>query len=142
MKKTLAIILIVLFTLMIMGRSNQVGKTPHLQQGDVAGFIGEIVGYVLLYVGLYYSTKWLMKLSGHTYKVGRQTWAALLFWYSILAIFIGLMMPVYERNLSGLIFGGVMVVIWSLSAYACRRWQQRLRTAERAQVTVPQSQPA
>src|SRR6266853_2481316 len=98
MKKTIAIALIVLFALMIIGASNQAGRTPPLQQGDLAGFLGEIVGYLSLFVGLYYSTKWLMKLSGHTYKVGRQTWAALLFWYSVFAAFIGLMMPIYARN--------------------------------------------
>jgi hypothetical protein len=140
MKKTLAIILVVLFTLTIMGRSNQVGKTPHLQQGDVAGFLGEIIGYLLLFVGLYYSARWLMKLYGHTYKVGRQTTAALLFWYSALAALIGLMMPLYERNRFGLTFGGIMLVAWSGIAYVCKRWQRRLRTAERAQHTV--SQPA
>jgi hypothetical protein len=89
---------------------------------------------VLLFAGLFYSTRWSIKLSGHTYKVGRQTTAALLFWYSAFATFIGLMMPVYERNKSGLIFGGVMVVIWFSAAYACNRWQKRLRVAERAQM--------
>ena len=133
MKKTFAIILIVLFALIIMGQSYQVSKTPYLKQGDRAGFLGEIFDYLLPYVGLYYSTKWLMKLSGHTHKVGRQTWAAILFWYSILAVLIGLMILVYERNVFGLISSGVMVLIWSLSAYACRRWQQRLRIADRSQ---------
>jgi hypothetical protein len=51
-------------------------------------------------------------------------------------VFIGLMMPVYERNVFGLIFGGVMVAIWSLSAYACRRWQQRLRAAEQSRLLL------
>jgi len=129
MKKTLAIFLIVLFTLMIVGES-QVGKTSHLQQGDMAGLLGRVIAFLLPFVGLYYSTKWLLKCSGHSHKLGRQTWATLLFWYSILAALIGLMMPVFERNLSGLILGGAMVAIWSLSAYACKRWQKRLRASE------------
>lgn len=138
MKKTLSITLIVVFALMIAGRSNQVGKTSYLQQGDIAGFMGATIGYLLLYVGLFYSARWCMKLSGHTYKVGRQTMAALLFWYSVFAAFIGLMMPVYERNMTGFILGGGMIVIWSGVAYVCRRWQKRLLAAERAQGTAPQ----
>jgi hypothetical protein len=142
MKKTLAIILIVFFVLMIIGASSQTGKNHH-QPGDVAGALGELVGMLLLFAGLYYSAKWLMKLSGHTYKVGRQTWAALLFWYSVFAAFIGLIISVYERNTFGFPYGAVMLVIWSGAAYACKRWQRRLRTAELAQHSaVPQGEPA
>lgn len=142
MKKTLAIILIILFVLMIIGETSQAGKT-HAQAGDIGGAVVDIVFMVLLFAGLFYSARWSIKLSGHTYKVGRQTTAALLFWYSAFATLIGLMMPVFERNRSGLIFGGIMVVIWFSAAYACWRWQKRLRVAERAQQsTVPQSEPA
>lgn len=131
MKKILAIVLIVLFTLMIIGQSSQAGKTPHLHQGDVAGFLGEIIGYLLLYVGLYYSTKWLMKLSGRSYKVGRQTLAALLFWYSCFAAFFGLTMMYLSVP-----FGAGVLVIWSGIAYVCRRWQKRLWAAEHAERTA------
>jgi hypothetical protein len=142
MKKTLAIILIAVFVLMIISAASQTSKTHH-QPGDVAGALGELVGTLLLFVGLFYSAKWLMKLSGHTYKVGRQTWAALLFWYSVFAAFTGLIMPVYERNTFGFTYGAVMIVIWSGAAYACKRWQRRLRTAELAQHgAVPQGELA
>jgi hypothetical protein len=132
MKKTLAIILIILFVLMIIGETSQAGKN-HAQAGDFSGAVVDIVFMLLLFAGLFFSARWLMKLSGHTYKVGRQATAALLFWYSAFATFIGLMMPVFERNTFGLISGGVMVTIWLTAAYACKRWQRRLRVAERAQ---------
>ena len=79
MRKTLATILIILFTFMIVAVTSQAGKAPR-RQGDVAGAIGELVGMLLWFVGLFYSIRWNIKLHGHTYKLGRQTWAALLFW--------------------------------------------------------------
>src|SRR6267378_8511503 len=115
MKKTLAVVLIILFTLMIIGETSQAGKS-HVQAGDIGGAVVDIVFILLLFAGLYYSARWSVKLSGHTYKVGRQTTAALLFWYSAFATFIGLMTPVFQRNKSSLIFGGVMVAIWFSAA--------------------------
>ena len=132
MRKTLATILIILLTFMIIAVTSQAGKAPR-RQGDVAGAIGELVGMLLWFVGLFYSIRWNIKLHGHTYKLGRQTWAALLFWYSVFAAFIGLMMPLVERSKFGLTLGGFMLVLWVGVAYACRRWQQRLRLAEQAQ---------
>jgi hypothetical protein len=141
-KKTFATILIILFTFMIIAVSSQAGKAPP-RQGDVAGAIGELIGMMLWFVGLFYSTRWNLKLYGHTYKLGRQTWAALLFWYSVFAAFIGLMMPLVERNKFGLTFGGFMLVLWVGVAYVCRRWQKRLLGAERVQHSAaPQSAPA
>ena len=90
------------------------------------------VGYDEVYKN---SARWRMKLSGHSYKVGRQTVATLLFWYAVFAVFVGLMMPLMERNTFGLTFGAAMIAIWSGIAYACKRWQQRLRTIERNRVT-------
>ena len=142
MKKTLATLLIVLFTFMIIAVSSQAAKTPP-RQGDVAGAIGELIGMMVWFAGLFFSTRWNLKLYGHTYKLGRQTWAALLFWYSVFAAFIGLMMPLEERNKFGLTFGGFMLVLWVGVAYSCRRWQKRLLGAEQAQQSaVPQSLPA
>jgi hypothetical protein len=141
LKKTLATILIILFTFMIIAVTSQAGKAPR-RQGDVAGAIGELVGMLLWFVGLFYSIRWNIKLHSHTCKLGRQTWAALLFWYSVLAAFIGLFAIVFEHNSFGLTWGSIMLVLWSGIAYVCRRWQNRLLGAERAQVTVPQSQPA
>jgi membrane protein implicated in regulation of membrane protease activity len=80
---------------------------------------------VLPLAGLFFSARWYMKLSGHTYKVGRQTWAAIIFWYSLLAIIVGIGV-MYKF----VWFGVVIVVIWSLAAFACRRWLKRLRKEE------------
>jgi hypothetical protein len=55
----------------------------------------------------------------------------ILFWYSLLAVLIGLLTAFEERNAFGLVFGAVMVAIWSCSAYACKRWLNRLRAEER-----------
>ncbi|MGH9747636.1 MAG: hypothetical protein ACRD59_16190 [Candidatus Acidiferrales bacterium] len=134
MKKLSANLLIVLFVLMIIGASSQSGKT-HRQPGDVAGAVGALIGCLLLLVGLFYSARWRISLSGHSYKLGQQTIAALLFWYAVFAAFIGLMAPLVERTTFGLTFAAVMIVVWSSVAYACKRWQQRLRAAEHSYLT-------
>ena len=72
MKKVAANVLIALFVLLIVSASSQAGKT-HIKAGgpgDVAGALGELTGYLLLFVGMFYSARWRMKLSGHNYKVG------------------------------------------------------------------------
>ena len=48
MKKTLAVVLIILFTLMIIGETSQAGKT-HAQAGDIGGAVVDIVFMVLLF---------------------------------------------------------------------------------------------
>jgi hypothetical protein len=136
MKKIIASLLVVLFVLMILGAANQAYKT-HRQPGDVAGAIGALMGYLLLWVGLYFSAQWRIQLAGHTYKVGRQTVATLLFWYAVFAAFVGLMMPLLlERTPFTFAVAAIMVVLWSSVAYACKRWQQRLRAAERSRLDV------
>ncbi len=134
MKKFCASALIALFVLLIISASSQAGKTHH-QPGDVAGALGALTGYLSLFVGLFLSARWRMRLSGHTYKVGRQTLATLLFWYAVFAVFIGLMMPFMETNTFGFTFAAIMIVIWSSVAYACKRWQQRLWSAEQTRLT-------
>src|SRR5271170_7849376 len=97
LRRPLANILVALFVLMIISASSQAGKT-HLKPGDTAGAIGGLTGYLLLFVGLYYSARWSIKLSGHTHKVGSQTVATILFWYSVFAALISLIMPLYTRT--------------------------------------------
>ena len=53
------------------------GKTRTVPD-DVAETVGEIVGELMLFAGLYYSTRWSIKLSGHTYEIDRQTVATIL----------------------------------------------------------------
>ena len=135
MKKIFASVLVALFVLMIAGAANQAYKT-HRQPGDVAGAIGALTGYLLLWVGLYYSVRWRIQLSGHTYKVGRQAVATILFWYAVFAVFAGLMMPLLLGETTfNFAVAAIIVVLWSSVAYVCKRWQQRLRAAERSRLT-------
>jgi hypothetical protein len=128
LKRVFAYVLVAFFVMMIASASSRVIRQPD----NVAQAAGAITGYLLLFVGLYYTVKWSMKLSGHTYKVGRQTVAKLPFWYSVVAALVGLMMPLVKRNTFGFGYAAVMLIIWSTVAYACWQWRQRLRRAERS----------
>lgn len=124
-KKIIASILIAIFALMLIGAS--VAKVPPAR--STAERIGQIIGYLFILLGLFYSTRWRLKLAGRCYKVGRQSFAALWFCESILGIllgfnFIGLSVP----------FGVGMIVVWSLSLWATYRWLKRLRSHE---VSIP-----
>ena len=128
MKKLCADLLIAFFVF------GTVGGSPNDEDSNTRRRIrsrGSPSGFALLVVGLYFSVRWRIKLSGHDYRVGRQTLATILFWYSIVAIFIGLMMPFCARNTFGFTYGAVMTVLWGGVAYACKRWQKRLRAEER-----------
>jgi hypothetical protein len=129
MKKICANLLVVPFVLMIVGSASRAGIV-----GPATNFsetLGRITGVLLMVAGLYYSAKWSLKLSGHTYKVGWQTVATIVFWYSLFAAFVGLIMPFYARNTFGFKYAVIMVVVWSTVAYVSKRWQQRLRRIER-----------
>ena len=89
MNRVIANTLIMLFILMIIAASAQAGKSM-ATPGDVAGTLGALTGYFLLIVGLFYSVRWRMKIAGRKYKLGRQTFAVLLFWYSAFAAVIGI----------------------------------------------------
>ena len=136
-KKLAADALITVFVLMIILVSSRTETS--VQPGDVAGALGRLTAFLLLLVGLFLSARWRIKLSGHNHKVGRQAIAAILFWYSLLAVLFGVLMPLLERSTSILVFGAAMVAIWSGSAYACRGWQRRLRAAEQSLARPPQS---
>jgi hypothetical protein len=140
MKKIYANLLVAFFVLLILSASSQAGKNLR-QPGDVAGALGALTGFLLLLIGLCYSARWSIKLSGHTYKLGRQTVAALLFWYSVIAAIFGLITLLMVRNAVGLQAGGVMFLIWSVAADACKRWQKRLWVAERVHSTEGSTEP-
>jgi len=123
MKKVLAGFLIALFTLM-----NFAGPY-HLQQHppqSAAEAIGNMVGLVLDIGFLFFSVRWYIMLSGHTYKVNRQAWAVILFWYSVLATLVGLVM-IFAVSVA---LGAPLVLLWSGVGFACWKWRQRLRRAE------------
>ena len=129
MKKICANLLVALFVLMIIGAATRAGMVGPAT--NVSETLGRITGVLLMVAGLYYSARWSLKLSGHTYKVGSQTVATIVFWYSLFAVFVGLTMPFYARNMFGFKYAVIMVVVWSTVAYVSKRWQQRLRTIER-----------
>jgi uncharacterized membrane protein len=121
-KKLVASALIVLFVLIAIGASG--AKLPPAK--STAERIGQLTGYVLILLGLFFSTRWRLKLAGRTYKVGRQAFAVLWFCESILGILLGL---VFISRV-GIPFGAGMVVVWSLSLWATYRWLKRLRSHE------------
>ena len=86
-KKLAADALITILVLMIISGGTRTETS--VQPGDVAGALGRLTALLLLLVGLFLSVRWRVKLSGHNYKVGRQAIAAILFWYSLLAILFG-----------------------------------------------------
>lgn len=130
MKKICAILLVALFVLMIIGAASRAGVVGPAT--NVSETLGRITGVLLMVAGLYYSARWSLKLSGHTYRVGSQTVATIVFWYSLFAVLVGLLMPFYARNMFGFKYAVIMVLVWSTVAYGCRRWQQRLRAVERS----------
>jgi hypothetical protein len=133
MKKIVAAVLITLFVLIIIGASIQAGET-HTRPEDVGGALIHLAVLVIFpLMGLFYSARWRMKLSGHSWRVGRQTLAVILFWYSFFGVLLGLLTPLAERSTVGFVSGALVVAIWSCSAYACKRWQRRLRAEELSQ---------
>ncbi len=141
MKKIFASLLVALFVVMIIGAASRAGIVG--AAASVSETLGRITGVLLMVAGLYYSARWSLKLSGHTYKVGWQTVATIVFWYSLFAVFVGLIMPFYARNTFGFKYAVIMVVVWSTVAYVSKRWQQRLRRIERNHlIEAATAQPA
>jgi hypothetical protein len=128
-KKFLAGLLIALFSLMVIGFPRNTQMHPPKDSADA---IGQLAALVLLIAGVFYSVRWYMKLSGHTYKLARQAWASILFCYSLLGILIGLaMLPVFMPGRTvPVAFGIVMVAVWTSVAVASWMWRRRLRRAE------------
>ena len=129
MKKICANLLVAVFVLMIIGAASRAGMVG--PAASVSETLGRITVVLLMVAGLYYSARWSLRLSGHTYKVGSQTVATIVFWYSVFAVLVGLIMPFYARNTFGFKYAVIMVVVWSIVAYVSKLWQQRLRRIER-----------
>jgi hypothetical protein len=91
-----------------------------------------LTAQLLVLTGLFFSSRWRIKLSGHTYKAGRQTLAVLLFWFSLVGLLGGFIMifAVGSRTAGNVGFDLVMIAIWSFVPYLCRKWLKRLRVAE------------
>jgi type II secretory pathway pseudopilin PulG len=123
MKKFLAGLLVAVFTLMTIASPSSTQLHP---PKDAAEAVGQLMGLVLLIAGLFYSVRWYMKLDGHTYKLARQAWASILFWYSLLAILVGLGMAVTIS----VAVGATMTAIWACLGFVCWKWRGRLRRAE------------
>ncbi len=124
MKKLVANVLIAFFILLIAGSVNQ--STKH-QSASSAEALGQLTAQLLVFIGLFFSSRWRMKLSGHTYKVGRQTLAILLFWFSLFGLLGGLILPFAARSFSSVGIGLVMIALWGSAAYFFRKWLKRLR---------------
>jgi len=123
-KKKFANALVAFFILMLLGGSANASKIHHAE-GGLAGLIGELTGYAFVLLGLFYSTRWTLTLSGHSYKVGRQAFATLWFWESILGMLLALFMLRISVVSSLATFS-----MWSLSTWAMYRWLKRLRVHE------------
>lgn len=137
MKKTVGTILIIILSFWIIGIATRGGSVQPASR-DRTGAVTGIIFVALLMVGLFFSVRWRMKLSGHHYKLGRQTTAAILFWYSSLAAMIGIAMAAANSgDRLRFILGISMVVISSLSAYACHKWRNRLLAEEKLRIAIP-----
>ena len=130
MKKVFAGLLVALFIFLILGIAIN-GTRPH----DAAYALGSLVGMILDFTFLFFSVRWYIKLSGHSYKLARQTWAAILFWYSMFAVLFGVGALANRLFAMGVVF----LVLWSGIGFACWKWRQRLRRAEAQINSVPLS---
>jgi hypothetical protein len=126
MKKLVAVLLVTFFSLAIIASPRAAQQNP---ANDLGGAVAQLIVLLLFIAGLFYSVRWYMKLDGHTYKLTRQAWASILFWYSMIGVLMGLM---FTRSVS-VIAGTVMMVVWALVGFACWKWRGRLRRAEAEQ---------
>lgn len=132
-KKALAVVCITVFTMAIISIPRSMTQHP-TPPGDYAYLIGQLMGVVLVVGFLFFSVRWYMTLSGYTLKVGRQAWAAILFWYSLLGVLIGLSitrMGFVENSTFTIVSGAVAIGVWILVGSACWKWKKRLRAAEK-----------
>ena len=121
LKKLGAVLSICLFVLMLIGQST---RNDHGSGSAYA--IGRLFGLVIVLAGLFYSTTWLLILSGRKHKVGRQAFAILWCVESILGILLG---GFFVRG-GHVQFGSIVVVLWLVSFYLTYRWLSKLRKEE------------
>ena len=123
MKKSFAGFLIALFSLLIVEQPRTAQLYP---AKDDAEAFGQTVGLALLVGFLFFSVRWYIKLSGHTYKISRQAWAVILLWCSVIATAVGVaIIPMVSVT-----FGEFIVALWACIGFACWKWRQRLRRTE------------
>ena len=126
MKKLFAALLIAFFTLAII-TAPRGGQLNPLK--DLGGTVVQLIAVLVVIAGLFYSVRWYMKLDGHTYKLARQAWASILFWYSLLATLTGLALMVSVSVAPAI----PITVLCSLLCFACWKWRRQLRLAEAKQ---------
>ena len=103
---------------------------PH----DYHAFLLQVLTAVILVGGVFYSVRWYMQLSGRTHKVNSQTWAAILFWYSLLGILFGLqliVMGLFPEPAFSARTGEAVALIFALVGFPSGIWRERLRAAEK-----------
>ena len=126
MKKVVAVLLIAFFTLAIITAPRDDQLNP---PKDLGGTVVQLIAVLVIIAGLFYSVRWYMKLDGHTYKLARQAWASILFWYSLLATLTGLALMVSVSVAPAI----PITALSALLGFACWKWRRRLRRAEAEQ---------
>ena len=91
MKKVLAVICIVVFSLMVLAIPRSLQQNP-MPAGDYAYLFGQLAAAVLMIGFLFFSVRWYLTLSGHTYKVTGQAWASIFLGYSFIGVLVGVLM--------------------------------------------------
>lgn len=130
--RALAVLSITGFSLMVIATPVTVIENP-VPAGDYAGLAGQLTAAVLMVGFLFFSVRWYLTLSGRTHKVRSQAWAAILFWYSLLGIVMGLyiiVMALVENGFSAR-RGEAVAVICGVFGFCCGIWKERLRAAEK-----------
>jgi hypothetical protein len=121
LKKIVAVLFICLFALMLVGQGAR-----HDQNTGPGYATGRLAGLVIVLAGLFYSTRWLLVLSGRKYKVGRQAFAILWCVESVLGILVGF---VFLKGVA-VLFGSLMLAARSISFWLTYRWLSKLRREE------------
>lgn len=134
MKKGLAILCIVIFSLMVLGIPTSLQRNP-APPGDYAAFTGQLAAAVLIIGFLFFSVRWYLTLSGHTHKVNGQAWASIFLGYSFIGALVGIMMVRLYPS-----FGVVMLAVWMLIGFLCWKWRRKVRATERG-LSSPASAP-
>ncbi len=126
MKMVLAIVCIVAFSLMVLAIPRSLQQNP-MPAGDYAYLFGQLAAAVLIIGFLFFSVRWYLTLSGHTYKVNGQAWASIFLGYSFIGVLVGvLMVKLYPS------FGAIMLALWMLIGFLCWKWRRKVRAMERA----------
>jgi hypothetical protein len=118
LKKIGAVLSICLFVLMLI-------RQTRLDEPGYPGYaIGRLAVVVIALAGLFYSTRWLLILSGRKHKVGLQAFATLWCVESVLGVLLGF---TFVRG--NVMFGSIVIVLWSISFWLTYRWLSRLRVS-------------